>query len=127
MLPTPNSRSMFVTGCRDGRCAYVASTPPSITWEMNVCAGIISRWYTRDSVQVATVQTRIHYVAPFFALSRLSSLTDANFVLPSREDIKVAQETMPINHRIWIPNAAQDLLARLLVVAHCGSQGHHGK
>ncbi|GMF57047.1 unnamed protein product [Phytophthora fragariaefolia] len=29
-------------------------------------------------------------------------------------------------HRPWVPDTAGDLLQRLMVIAHCGSQGHRG-
>ncbi|GMF16577.1 unnamed protein product [Phytophthora fragariaefolia] len=31
-----------------------------------------------------------------------------------------------VEDRIWIPSAATELLQRIMVVAHCGSQGHRG-
>ncbi|KAG3203939.1 hypothetical protein PC128_g2329 [Phytophthora cactorum] len=34
---------------------------------------------------------------------------------------------MMVNGKPWIPTAAKDLLARVFVVAHCGSHGHRGQ
>ncbi|POM76543.1 Hypothetical protein PHPALM_6210 [Phytophthora palmivora] len=113
--------------------------------EKHVWADIVSRWNTRATVQIASVQTRSHQSPPVSSLSRLRPLDDENFVFPSREDIKVAQEAasrersrlnnfseeedgvVTIDHRIWIPTAAHDLLARIFVVSHCGTQGHRGQ
>ncbi|GMF60989.1 unnamed protein product [Phytophthora fragariaefolia] len=60
---------------------------------------------------------------------------------PSIADIQAAQrgKVAPISHQLddqdvyvdscsrpWIPEKADDLLLRLMIVAHCGAQGHRG-
>ncbi|POM76484.1 Hypothetical protein PHPALM_6269 [Phytophthora palmivora] len=68
-------------------------------WAMRLC-GLhykiehipVSRWNTRDTEQIAAVQTRSHPVTPVSSLSRLCPLDDENFMFPAREDINVAQE-----------------------------------
>ncbi|KAJ8537358.1 hypothetical protein ON010_g13238 [Phytophthora cinnamomi] len=82
---------------------------------------------------------------PIDTLSRLRPLGDGGFVFPTRSDIQVAQQAasrelsrlqttsvevdgvVMINYRMRIPGNAKDLLARIFVVAHCGSQGHRGQ
>ncbi|POM66562.1 Hypothetical protein PHPALM_17559 [Phytophthora palmivora] len=56
----------------------------------------------------------------------------ANFVFPTLEDIAEAQSTtghgvLVADGRPWVPTGAKDLLARIFVVAHCGSQSHRGQ
>ncbi|OWZ03396.1 LOW QUALITY PROTEIN: hypothetical protein PHMEG_00024881 [Phytophthora megakarya] len=117
-----------------------------IPGENNVWADIVSRWHVRDQVSVAAVRTRSHQVIPVDSLSRLRPLADDGFHFPTRDDIKAAQQdasrersrlqgasedevdgVVTVNNRVWVPTGAKDLLARLFVVAHCGSQGHRGQ
>ncbi|KAF0720748.1 hypothetical protein AaE_010283, partial [Aphanomyces astaci] len=66
---------------------------------------------------------------------------DEDFVWPCVVDIRHAQDqhgaTKPkqatvvdglwqVDERLWIPSAANDLIQRIMVVAHCGSAGHRG-
>ncbi|GMF46581.1 unnamed protein product [Phytophthora fragariaefolia] len=76
-------------------------------------------------------------------LSRLRPLSDANFVFPSQSDIVEAQKVaanavsllpvveeermLVVDHKLWISTGAKDLLAQIMVVAHCGAQGHRGE
>ncbi|KAF1328445.1 hypothetical protein FI667_g6871, partial [Globisporangium splendens] len=113
-----------------------------IPGENNVWADIVSRWgrtpENQSSVKkILHVQTRRAVQA-----STLRPLEDGEFVWPSLADIEASQrrhvKTLARTHAIkdgvifvvekpWIPSADNDLLARLLVVAHCGMQGHRGE
>ncbi|KAF0705642.1 hypothetical protein AaE_014425 [Aphanomyces astaci] len=68
-------------------------------------------------------------------------LLDDDFVWPGVDDIHQAQEQHAsertprttndgelwnVDGRLWIPSAADDLIQRIMVVAHCGSIGHRG-
>lgn len=114
-----------------------------ISGEHNLWADIVSRWQPRVTLQVATVRTRRQTPVAVSDLSRLRPLSDADFVFPDIADIIEAQKlsaraaaSLPVeeeegvltaDHKPWIPTAAKDLLARLMVVAHCGAQGHRGE
>ncbi|POM69516.1 Hypothetical protein PHPALM_14191 [Phytophthora palmivora] len=68
-------------------------------------------------------------------------ISDDRFVFPTLYRFRTAQPqttqiasrfkeedgVLTITRRPWIPNAAKDLLARIFIVAHCGSQGHRGQ
>ncbi|KAG2946424.1 hypothetical protein PC110_g21117 [Phytophthora cactorum] len=118
-----------------------------IAGEDNVWADIVSRWHVRqvEDVLVAAVQTRGNRPVPVDELSVLRPLMDDDFVFPSLADIAAAQAVagrekprlqvelseedgvLVVGGRPWIPTGAKDLLARVFVVAHCGSQGHRGQ
>jgi len=116
-----------------------------IAGEDNVWADITSRWHTREVVRVAAVQTRSRHVTPLAAMSPLRPLSDAEFVFPTMDDIRAAQDSAGREHsrlrvaldevdgvltaegRPWIPNGAKELLAWIFVVAHAGAQGHRGQ
>ncbi|ETL31580.1 hypothetical protein L916_15660 [Phytophthora nicotianae] len=75
----------------------------------------------------------------------LRPLINADFVFPTWTDIAATQSVagrekarlrvdfseengvLLVDECQWISNGAQDLLARILVVAHCGAQGHRDK
>ncbi|KAH9133773.1 hypothetical protein AeRB84_020220 [Aphanomyces euteiches] len=74
----------------------------------------------------------------------LRPLDEENFIWPCINDIVKAQaahaNTRPkeakrtsddqpwiVDGRLWIPAAAEDLIQRIMVVAHCGSMGHRGQ
>ncbi|GMF50179.1 unnamed protein product [Phytophthora fragariaefolia] len=115
-----------------------------IAGDANVWADIVPRWHVREaeSLSVAAVRTRSLHVAPVTELSALRPMMDANFVFPTLGDIAEAQSTagrerarlqvdlleedgvLVADGRPWVPTGAKDLLARISVVAHCGSQGH---
>lgn len=118
-----------------------------ISGDANVWADIVSRWHVRgeEQVLVSAVQTRGRRNVPVEDLSVLRPLMDADFVFPTWTDIAAAQSeagrekarlrvdfseengVLLVDERPWIPTGAQDLLARILVVAHYGAQGHRGQ
>ncbi|OWZ08216.1 hypothetical protein PHMEG_00019275 [Phytophthora megakarya] len=71
-------------------------------------------------------------------VSTLRPLQDDRFVWPSEEAIieeqcrhqdiapAAADGRVRIDGKLWVPREACDLLKRILVVAHCGPQGHRG-
>ncbi|KAG3060767.1 hypothetical protein PI125_g24834 [Phytophthora idaei] len=115
-----------------------------IPGEKNVWADIISRWHPREIVRVAAVRTRRQQAVAVENLSRLRPLEDDGFVFPTQDNIQAAQQAavqersrlqiaseevdgmVMIANKPWIPTSAKDLLTRIFVVAHCGSQGHRG-
>ncbi|KAG6616303.1 uncharacterized protein IUM83_03561 [Phytophthora cinnamomi] len=116
-----------------------------IPGEKNVWADIVSRWHAREIVAVAAVQTRSRHIVPVEELSPLRPLADEQFIFPKRADLHAAQlaasrersrlqhaseeedGVVTVDNRPWVPTNAKDLLARIFVVAHCGSQGHRGQ
>ncbi|GMF52091.1 unnamed protein product [Phytophthora fragariaefolia] len=116
-----------------------------IPGEKNVWADIVSRWHAREIVAVATVQTRRRHIVPVDELSPLRLLADEQFIFPKRADLHAIQlaasrersrlqhaseeedGVVTVDNRLWVPANAKDLLARIFVVAHCGSQGHRGQ
>ncbi|GMF35888.1 unnamed protein product [Phytophthora fragariaefolia] len=139
---------MCATGCNAGlRLRGLHYHIEHIAGDANVWADIVSRWHVREaeSLSVAAVRTRGHHVVPVKELSALRPMMDANFVFPTLGDIVEAQSTagrerarLPVDlleedgvlvadGRPWVPTGAKDLLARIFVVAHCGSQGHRGQ
>ncbi|POM60589.1 hypothetical protein PHPALM_30530 [Phytophthora palmivora] len=110
-----------------------------IPGDKNIWADIGFRWHAREVVAAAAVQTRRRHIVPVEDLSPLRPLTDDIFY--RRADIRTAQiaasrerprlqraseeyGVVTVDNRLWIPTSANDLLARITVVAHCGSQGH---
>ncbi|GMF38278.1 unnamed protein product [Phytophthora fragariaefolia] len=112
----------------------------------NLWADIVSRWRASPSVMAAAVRTRRDRPAPVISLSQLRPLADSEFVFPTLEDVREAQVAagrrardglqqpaieeegvVMVEGKPWIPTAAKDLLSRVFVVAHCGSQGHRGQ
>ncbi|KAJ8564187.1 hypothetical protein ON010_g7157 [Phytophthora cinnamomi] len=105
-------------------------------------ADIVSRWWhVRDGSQSVK---KINFVRTRSAheISQLRPLEDSAFDWPSNESLADAQQrhvrSAPPDHTVvddlvcvdgkpWIPAAAKRLLARILVVAHAGSQGHRGE
>ncbi|GMG15160.1 unnamed protein product [Phytophthora fragariaefolia] len=114
-----------------------------ISGERNLWADIVSRWQPRSSLRVSAVHTRRQTPTAVADLSRLRPLSDAIFVSPSHSDIVEAQKVaasaagslpvveeegmLVVDHKPWIPTGAEDLLARIMVLAHCGAQGHRGE
>lgn len=94
-------------------------------------------------VHVRAVQTRRQTPSAVSNLSRLRPLADAEFVDPGSSDIIDAQASasrlstslpvveeggvLVVDHKPWIPTSAKDLLSRIMVVVHCGAQGHRGE
>ncbi|KAE9026859.1 hypothetical protein PR001_g12099, partial [Phytophthora rubi] len=107
-----------------------------IAGEDNDRADMFSRWAGEKPAETHTSSmkrwntTMSHQLRP---------LVDMEW--PSIADIQAAQrgKVAPISHqpddqdvyvdscsRPWIPEKADDLLLRLMIVAHCGAQGHRG-
>jgi hypothetical protein len=111
----------------------------------NVWADIISRWAAPPPmVHACAVRTRSQVEdLPEPSVTRLEE--DAQFSFPTREDIAAAQReyadtlrsenatTMNdeglvcVDGRPWVPSKAKELLARLMIVSHCGGHGHRGQ
>ncbi|GMF57038.1 unnamed protein product [Phytophthora fragariaefolia] len=112
-----------------------------IKGEDNLWADIVSRWGqpapapSESPVALKRVTTRS--VQP---LSSLRPLQDAAFQWPSLDAVRQEQQryrnAAPVaayddglfrhDGNIWIPGDAKELLQRILIVAHCGQQGHCG-
>lgn len=109
----------------------------------NVWADMLSRWACQSavSVQVRRVVTR---GAQQQQLATLHPLDDEHFVWPSLAEVQRVQKRhverpLPswLSERedglqlrygmLWIPTEAIDLLNRLLIISHCGQQGHRGR
>ncbi|KAG6612015.1 RNA-dependent DNA polymerase [Phytophthora cinnamomi] len=94
---------------------------------------------------IILTQTRSRHIVPVEELSPLRPLADEQFIFPKRADLHAAQlaasrersrlqhaseeedGVVTVDNRPWVPTNAKDLLARIFVVAHCGSQGHRGQ
>ncbi|OWZ17302.1 LOW QUALITY PROTEIN: hypothetical protein PHMEG_0008775 [Phytophthora megakarya] len=100
-----------------------------IPGEENAWADIVSRWHARDVVNAQS--PNYPYGVPFSP----PALADDGFIFPTRDEIIEGQQTasqeedgvVTISNRVWILIGAKDLLARIFVVPHCGSQGHRGQ
>ena len=80
---------------------------------------------------------------PIPAENRIRPFLDGDLVWPTVAEIRAAQEEHVVarprhlrqdmygvwltDDLIWIPAEAKTLVQRLLVIAHCGSQGHRGR
>jgi hypothetical protein len=104
----------------------------------NVWADMVSRW--AGPQEPATVKRVTARSAP--AVSDLRPLQDPGFRWPGPDEIKRAQARaradapadaterdglLWVGERVWLPADARDLVQRILVVAHCGLQGHRGE
>jgi transposase InsO family protein len=118
-------------------CRYVIE---HIAGEDNVWADIVSRWGQQAPIPNATIKR----VTTRGAIERsvLRPMHDDEFVWPSLGEIRGAQEqhsgdaplgdrerdgVLRVDGRPWIPARAHELLQRLLVISHCGAQGHRGE
>ncbi|KAF0774464.1 hypothetical protein AaE_001836 [Aphanomyces astaci] len=116
----------------------------------NLWADMMSRW-GQPTPSLATKRVKIRRghgwskkvkarKVPPPAQPKLRPL-DKDFVWPCVVDIRHAQDqhgaTKPkratvvaglwqVDERLWIPSVANDLIQRIMVVAHCGSAGHRG-
>ncbi|DBA01089.1 TPA: hypothetical protein N0F65_001717, partial [Lagenidium giganteum] len=97
-----------------------------IAGEDNVWADIVKRVTTLSELQT----------------SQLRPLQDEEFVWPTQAQIRAAQlrhkSDLPVgaheidglwrmNDKVWIPSSDKELVTRLVLVAHCGIQGHRGE
>ncbi len=115
----------------------------------NVWADMISRW-AGGRPEVSTLR-RLTYrkrsrrpPRPSVNRAILRPLDEKGFIWPSLEEIATVQEKYltekesdkhidqgldslwRVQDKVWIPASAADLITRICVIAHCGSQGHRG-
>ncbi|KAE8908713.1 hypothetical protein PF001_g4709 [Phytophthora fragariae] len=108
----------------------------------NHWADMVSRWLCRQEepafVRVKAVRTRSSRGSG----SSLRPLQDEEFAWPSVDEVLRVQQRhvskltatheqingiIYVEGKLWIPKQERDLLARILVVAHCGIQAHRGE
>ncbi|OWZ00305.1 hypothetical protein PHMEG_00028534 [Phytophthora megakarya] len=113
-------------------------------WAMRLCGLMYSIEHIPGEQNVwDDIVSRIR-LGPLSSVQEAGPLGDVEFVFPTLADIFEAQlvarrarASLPVDidevdgvacggGRPWIPITATDLLARLLVVAHCGAQDHRG-
>lgn len=113
-----------------------------IAGEDNLWADIISRWAqpSRSDVFGSVKHVVTHSRAS--EVSQLRPLQDEAFVWPTFEAIRLAQrqhkQQVPechgreqdglvyVDSKLWLPIQAKALVQRILIIAHCGPQGHRG-
>ncbi|OWZ14126.1 hypothetical protein PHMEG_00012437 [Phytophthora megakarya] len=89
-----------------------------LSGEKNLWADMVSRWQP---------QSILH---DEFVFPTLSDIVDSQMVsrgAPTSLPVLEEDGVLVVDHKPWIPTGAKDLLARIMVVAHCGSQGHRGE
>lgn len=113
----------------------------------NVWADLLSRW-GQPPVDIAVRRVRTRSSSrptrprPPRTAHLLRPLDDDGFIWPSFSEIRGVQQQYStscprsaqrkregvwyINHKLWIPSEASSLTQRLLIIAHCGPQGHRG-
>ncbi|POM68944.1 Hypothetical protein PHPALM_14828 [Phytophthora palmivora] len=112
-----------------------------IKGEDNLWADMVSRWGQRDT-EPADKPTAVKRVTTrsIQQTSMLRPLQDESFVWPSEAAIRQEQQRcradeptsadedgmFRVDGKLWIPADAKELLQRIFVVAHCGTQGHRG-
>jgi hypothetical protein len=114
----------------------------------NVWADMVSRWANRPKAKLNKFTYRKHahkkrksQARSTINVALLRPLDSESFIWPTLEEIKQAQESKVnlrpttaectddiwyIDGRIWIPPDLHDLIQRLLIISHCGAQGHRG-
>ncbi|GMF30980.1 unnamed protein product [Phytophthora fragariaefolia] len=113
-----------------------------INGSSNVWADMFSRWgqpgAESGEARCLAVRTRSGS-----AVSAIRPLSDPGFKWPQRDEIvrcqrkhvkvlrdvahEVVDGVIMVEGRMWVPDSAHDMLARLMVIAHCGSHGHRGE
>ncbi|KAJ0400435.1 hypothetical protein ATCC90586_006519 [Pythium insidiosum] len=120
----------------------------------NVWADMISRWagnhiaaptsVKRVMLRAVRTQGKRKRASPQPTIrAPLRPFSDGEFVWPTVAEIKAAQQQhdqekpkqteldpnglLTIRGCIWVPESDRGLVQRLLVVAHCGAQGHRGR
>ncbi|GMF14488.1 unnamed protein product [Phytophthora fragariaefolia] len=114
-----------------------------IKGEDNLWADMVSRWGQRDTelADKPTAVMRATTRSPQ-QTSMLRPLQDESFAWPSEAAIRQDQQRcradtlapadedgtcmFRVDGKRWIPTEAKELLQRIFVVAHCGTQGHRG-
>jgi len=114
-----------------------------IAGESNVWADMLSRWACATPTLAAVRRARTRGSQQRDQLT-LRPLDDSGFVWPTMNEIARAQrqhrpKTFPreLSERddgvivngdmLWVPREASALVRRLLIIAHCGQQGHRGR
>ncbi|GMF25223.1 unnamed protein product [Phytophthora fragariaefolia] len=107
-----------------------------IPGDENVWADMFSRWAGQNPAVTRTTSMKRWESVKQPQLRPLAAIE-----WPTIEDVIAAQSGMvaPTSHNLdgrgvdvasyhrpWVPDTAGDLLQRLMVIAHCGSQGHRG-
>ncbi|KAE8909796.1 hypothetical protein PF003_g6179 [Phytophthora fragariae] len=124
------------------RISCLRYTIEHIDGERNLWADIVSRWTPHGSA-VATMTVRVkaaRAVGPG-SLSRLRPLQDDQFEWPTLESIQEAQASAEnpgsgfekdeqgvwvADGKIWLPSSREDLILRVMIIAHCGTRAHRG-
>ncbi|KAE9009233.1 hypothetical protein PR001_g16486 [Phytophthora rubi] len=84
----------------------------------NVWADLVSRWGQQPAPEATQVSARADEVLRQQTQFK-NSLKTSEFTLHDG--------CILIEGRMWIPSQATELIKRLMVIAHCGSQGHRGE
>lgn len=111
----------------------------------NVWADILSRWGSQRQVFIKRMRTRSMRnsetsLSP--QLNNIRPLDSEGFEWPKEAHIRQAQEQykdkaplectmddegfLTVQGKLWIPVDASELVTRLMIIAHCGPQGHRG-
>ncbi|GMF33712.1 unnamed protein product [Phytophthora lilii] len=108
-----------------------------VNGEDNHWADMVSRWPVSEVVVKVKAVRTLSQPSP----SILRPLQDESFEWPSRQAVRDAQEryrdSQPeltdqregliyVEGKLWIPIQVNELLTRVLIVAHCGIQAHRG-
>ena len=108
-----------------------------IEGERNVWADLLSRWGQPSFVR--TLSCKHLLLRPFaedknFAFPNLEEIwqsqIDSKLPTPTVSGVEVKlienQRQIRVNGKPWLPSDADELLQRVLIVAHCGISGHRG-
>ncbi|KAK1938300.1 Gag-Pol polyprotein [Phytophthora citrophthora] len=134
----------------NGMTEPIAGVMPSLEIALEHCKDLISRWGGKQqpaarihSAKRFTRSKRKH--AESVAMTKndmtpLRPLDQNGFVWPTTDEIGSIQalhvtpkgavpgndDLWRVNGLIWIPSDATELIERLLIIAHCGHNGHRG-
>lgn len=105
-----------------------------IDGERNVWADLLSRWGQPPAPKTISVKTLT--LRPFeegsdFAFPSLEevwkSQRKTKCSIPTQDGTETRSDShVYVNNKPWIPEDAEDLLNRVLIVSHCGLSGHRG-
>ncbi|GMF38684.1 unnamed protein product [Phytophthora fragariaefolia] len=121
------------------RISCLRYTIEHIDGERNLWADIVSRWKPGNAeIGPATMLVKVARIAD---LSRIRPLQDDKFTWPTIESVRAAQEAAVspgaefkqneqgiwvADGKIWLPPNDNDLIVRVMIVAHCGVRAHRG-
>lgn len=100
-----------------------------IKGEDNIWSDLLSRWGNGNNKKSNDQSIKSVYI-PKTAI--IDPLRDSTFEWPTITDIKNSQKKYKVNPKLTkkdqfiISNEDRMLIFRLLVISHCGSNGHHG-